>query len=166
MQTELDRIIQQSLMEFIEDIFNGGWYGKEREAVSLYAFGYLCKRCQPNTVLCDPKQIGIEVRVPKPHGVGKKVEICKDLVIWREPYINCWDKQRQPTNYPLAVLEWKVSHRGVYAGDVDWLCALSVDCDEFVGYAICLDLTERKFRLSCTRVHNGLREPEWLVLKK
>jgi len=74
---------------------------------------------------------------------------------------------------PLVYPAWRrlvvtlgVSGVQVHAAAVDWLCAFSADCDEFVGYAVCLDLTERHFRLSCTRVHDGLRVPDWLVLKK
>ena len=57
----LDNLIRQSLKDFVRDIFQKQWYGKEREAISFYAFGYLVNRCQPETILYDPAQIGIEV---------------------------------------------------------------------------------------------------------
>ena len=160
----IDNIVRRSLTEFIEDIFRSQWYGKEREAISLYAFGYLLKHCQPNAILQDPRQIGIEIRVPKPTKLGKKVEVCKDLVIWRQPSMTCWTAEKIAKNYPLAVLQWKVNEPEVSVDDVEWLRAFSEDSPESLGYAICVDLTKKKFRLKCTRVQNRIAQKKWLVL--
>jgi hypothetical protein len=161
---KLDDIIQHSLEEFVKDIFSNHWYGKEREAISLYAFGYLLRHCQSDGVLYDPRQIGIEVRVPKPTQLGKKVEICKDLVIWQKPSMTCWNGEKKARNYPLAVLEWKTNEPNVSTYDVKWLRAFSADSPKFIGYAICLNLSERNFRLTCTRVQSGSAKKDWLVL--
>ena len=61
-------------------------------------------------------------------------------------------------------LEWKANQTCVSRYDVDWLCAFSRDRDDFLGYAVCLDLKQRRFRLSCTRVWLGVPQPGWLVV--
>jgi hypothetical protein len=59
----LDRAIRESLQVFVADIAGSVWWGKEREALSLFAFSHLIHRCSPETALFDPGQIGLEVRV-------------------------------------------------------------------------------------------------------
>jgi hypothetical protein len=164
MIAELDEVIRQSLTEFGDEVFRRGWYGLEREAVSLYTFGFLVPQCQPGRTLHDPTQIGIEVRVRQLDEPGRKRRVTKDLVIWPAPWMNVWDAEKEPTQYPVAILEWKVNERQVSGYDVDWLSKFSRDLDAFVGYAVCLDLRQRNFRLSCTRVHRGEAQPEWLLL--
>lgn len=66
---DMDSIIRQSLREFVADVFAHSWWGKEREAVSLFAFGYLIRQCRPGSALFDPAQIGIEVS-SRGKGVG------------------------------------------------------------------------------------------------
>ncbi|MDZ7337874.1 MAG: hypothetical protein ONB30_04985 [candidate division KSB1 bacterium] len=158
--SEIDNVVRNSLTDFTNRVFTSAWWGKEREAVSLFAFGHLIKHCRPGSVLYDPAQIGIEVRVPKADSVGKKAEICKDLVIWPKPGLTCWNENE----WPVAILEWKANQPQVSADDVAWLLAFSAKCPTFVGYAICLDLKQRNFRLSCTRVQQQKVQNEWLVL--
>jgi hypothetical protein len=74
--------------------------------------------------------------------------------IWPEPGMTCWNEDRKPVRYPLAVMQW---HAG----------AFSKEREDFVSYAVCLDLwpqARRRFRLSCTRVRLGRAEGEWLWL--
>ena len=158
--TKIDTIIRQALKEFTAKVFADSWWGKEREAVSLFAFGHLIKQCRPDGVLFDPAQIGIEVRVPKAARRGVKREVCKDLIVWSGPGATCWSKN----HWPIAILEWKANQPQVYADDVAWLVAFSASRPDFTGYAICLDLQRRNFRLSCTRVQNESAYSEWLVL--
>jgi hypothetical protein len=40
MISELDLIIRESLKDLVDDVFDRPWFGREREVVSLYAFGY------------------------------------------------------------------------------------------------------------------------------
>ena len=119
MIAELDEVVRQSLIQFTEEVFRRGWYGLEREAVSLYAFGFLVPQCKPDSFLHDPTQIGIEVRVRQLDEPNRKRRVTKDLIIWPEPWMNCWDDQKEPTQYPAAIVEWKVNERQVYEGDVD-----------------------------------------------
>jgi len=164
---EIDGITRDSLSEFARDISSRQWWGKEREAVSLYAFGCLLKHCKTGSVLHDPTQIGIEVRVPKPRTMGKKREVCKDLVIWPKAGQNCWENRR-PSNHPLAVLEWKVKVKVPQTQGTDhdlrWLKAFSADRDNFVGYAVSLELDPKPV-LCCTRVWCGEAGPRGLWFK-
>ena len=158
--SDFDVLLQQSLTAFTNDAFAKAWWGKEREAVSLFAFGYLIKQCRPDSIFYDPAQVGIEVRVPKADGLGTKTEICKDLVIWSAPGATIWNKEQ----WPIAVLEWKANEPRVSARDVAWLVAFSAGRPKFTGYAICLDMEHRNFRLSCTRVRETTVQRDWLVL--
>jgi hypothetical protein len=158
--SEMDELVRNTLTDFTNGVFAGAWRGKEREAVSLFAFGYLLMHCRPGSVLYDPAQIGIEVRVPKAHGLGKKAEICKDLVICSKPASTCWSENE----CPLAILEWKANQPQVSVDDIAWLSAFSAKRPTFTGYAVCLDLKQRNFRLSCSRVQQQRVQRGWLVL--
>jgi len=169
MINEIDTIVRQSLIEFVEDIFNSGWFGREREAISLYAFGYLLRYCNRNGFLKSAKQIGIEVAVPQlsPNAQKQKRKqlVCKDLIIWPRPAMTCWDNLGQPVNYPSAILEWKTNKAMISKGDVEWLTAFSQLAPDFVGYALSLDFKHRNFRLSCVRIDEKGVDYSWLLLR-
>jgi len=161
---ELDRVVRESVSRFVEDIFQNGWLGREREAISLYSFGYLQNYCKPGIFLRDPTQIGIEVAVPQLIQENRKKQVCKDLVIWSEPGMTCWDQNWQPVHHPVAILEWKVNSAKVSEKDVDWLREFSINLENFIGYALCLDLDNRNFRLKCARIQTGKVISDWLVV--
>lgn len=162
--TEIDSIIRTSLVSFIESVFDSGWFGKEREAVSLYAFGHLLPQCKPDSILSDPRQIGIEVRVPSPPGAAyKKAETTKDLIVWPEPAWTCWDEHGESTRAPIALVEWKVGKRNVSTYDVRWLKDFTSVHPTCLGYALTVDLQARNFHLSCTRIEAGEAKAEWLT---
>jgi len=165
MITELNTVIRQSLSEFVGDIFESGWFGREREAISLYTFGYLLRYCNKNNFLKDAKQIGIEVAVPQLSVPNAKTDVCKDLVIWPKPAMTCWNNLRQHVNYPSAILEWKTNTTVISKRDVEWLSAFSQLAPNFVGYAVSLDLKHRNFRLSCARIYQRKIIYDWLLLK-
>jgi len=160
----LDLIIRESLESLVSSVFASQWYGREREVVSLYAFNHLQALCRESSVLHHPAQIALDGAVPQLPGPDRKKLVCKDLVIWPEPGMTCWDEDRGPVNYPIAILEWKANKPKVSPGDVKWLREFSAGRERFVGYAACLDLEQRRFRLSCTRVHNETVWADWLVL--
>lgn len=168
--TKIDSIVHQSLTEFAKEIFEIKWIVKEREAVSLYAFGCLLKQCQPDGILYDPRQIGIEVRVLKTK-IDKKPEVCKDLIIWPKPGLTCWahTSNNQPIS-PLAILEWKaklkwgINEPDLFPYDVQWLQAFTKDNLECVGYAITLDLSTQRFKLKCARIQGQVMDVKWLVI--
>jgi hypothetical protein len=101
----IDIFIRESLLDLREFISRTRWHGREREAVSLYAFGFLAARCKPEGPLRDPTQIGLDVAVRQPPGPRRKALVCKDLVIWPDPAGNCWDDSSNPTRHPLVVIE-------------------------------------------------------------
>jgi hypothetical protein len=164
MISELDPVIRQSLKSLVEEVFDGAWFGREREVVSLYAFGHLQQHFREGHVLNDPTQIVLEAAVPQVAAPGRKRLVCKDLVIWPRALMTCWNEEQEPVQRPLAIVEWKVNATSVSRTDVNWLCAFSRWQEDFVGYAVCLDLEQRRFKLSSTRVYRGEAQAEWLVV--
>jgi hypothetical protein len=162
--SEIDGIIRGSLAELVDFVWATNWYGREREVISLFTFGFLLPRCRPESVLRHPTQVAIEGAVIQIGGPNRKKLVTKDMVIWPEPLMNVWDEDRQPANHPAAILEWKANKTTVSGYDVNWLRQFSSDLPDFVGYAVCLDVLQRRFRLSCTRVHQGDAESRWLNL--
>ena len=159
---ELDRIISRSLRLFLDYINRKHWTGRENEAVSLYAFGFLQKECSARGPLFDPTQIGIEVGAANTKK-SRKSQVRKDLVIWRTAGANRWYPQKKRSE-PLAILEWKVRRPGVKRRptsrtDIDWLSRHCRRHKETLGYAILLDLKENIAKLSVIRVDAlGLHE--------
>ena len=110
-QEELESIIKTSLREFIKGINAEKWVGRENEAVNVFVFSYLLKKIKDGAILFNPGQIGIEVAVPQinfnKEKSKNKRQVRKDLVIWEKPFMTCFNKDKKPENYPIAVLEWK-----------------------------------------------------------
>ncbi len=176
--TGLDAIVGASLASFYLDICSSTWCGREREMISLYAFGHLVTHCTPGSVLSDPAQIGIEVAVrqlpaDKDHR-GRRGTVCKDLVIWPMRGMTLWQADR-PHHEPLVIVEWKVNHsfnrashqknRREHQQDIAWLCETSSRIGEidFLGYAVLVEDTCFPKTLTCTRIHRGTSRA-WLTL--
>lgn len=162
MTQELEGVIRESLLEFAQEVARTGWRGREREAVSLYAFGFLLPRCRPGTPLHHPAQIGLEVAVGQPPGPGRKPQVCKDLVIWPEPAMVCWDVDGCPANQPLAILEWKARTGKPSHYDEAWLCEYSIMAPHFTGYAIALNPQGRATSLAVSQVAGGMITRDWV----
>ena len=151
----LDQIVIHSLNGFLDYINQHGWAGRENEAISLFAFGFLQKECSPSRLLYDPMQIGIEVAAadtPK----GPNSQVRKDLVIWPTPGANRWYPP-QPRSEPLAIMEWKVSRpemkrRPSCDADIEWLSLHCADHRETTGYSILLSLAKRPSGIHVIRV--------------
>lgn len=164
----VDEPVRSALVTFADDVLGGTWNGRrEREAVSMFAFGPLLKQVAPDGFLEDPMQIGIEfpipqVTLPGEDGDGKKAQVCKDVVIWDQPLTTCWDSGGDPTNPPSAVIEWKFSSNQISERDVAWLEAFTSEYPESVGYAVTGNPRGSEFSLSCTRVAAGRAEPRWI----
>ena len=158
----LDEIIGRSLRSFLDYINETGWTGRENEAVSLFAFGFLQKECSQNGPLYDPTQIGIEVGAADT-AKSEKSQVRKDLVIWPKPGANRW-YPAQPRSEPLAILEWKVRRPGIKRQptsnvDINWLLDHCERQTQTVGYAVLLDLAKLPADLKVVRVDaGGLRE--------
>ena len=158
----LDQIIINSLKAFLDYINEHRWKGRENEAISLYAFGFLQKECSNEGLLYDPMQIAIEVGAADT-AKSKNSQVRKDLVIWKVPGANRWHPTYQESE-PLAIMEWKVwrpemGRRPSTSADKTWL---SEHCGEHtgtVGYSIFLDLTDHPAKLKLIRVDStGDRE--------
>ena len=162
----IDQTISRSLTSFATDLAKSEWHlRREREAISFYAFRYLLREVQPDSFLHDSAQIGIEVPVPQVTELGKG-QVCKDLVIWPEPMMTCWDDSGKPTRAPTVILEWKFNvgpEESKY--DIDWLERFTANYPACQGYSVRVDHRDgRPFLLTCARVVSGQTEPRWLHL--
>lgn len=155
---EIDKIVMKQLVIFEADINRTLWIGREREAISLFVFGYLINACNKNSVLKEPTQIGIEVAVPQLKESGRKETVCKDLVIWSKPRLTCWNSDKNPTMFPLCILEWKFNKQREVETDVDWLCKFSHGRDSFIGYSVHLRYLDSKYTVEIKKIYNGIQE--------
>ena len=170
MITDVDRAIAAGCHSFVEDVFsNRGWRGREHEAVSHFAFGFLQRECKAGTALSDPTQIVISGCVPGVPELNPKGRVNKDLVLWPTPGMSCWNAEWHVKNTPMAVMEWKIfraatrpSRMSVY--DLHWLQQFSHGRGDFVGYAVSLDLAARGWRLRVDRVADGRTDEKWINL--
>ena len=171
--TGLDDIIRRALSSFAAEALDGSWNGRrEREAVSLFVFGHLLRHVGPSSFLHDPTQIGIEVPVPQvvietnesnARGSARKLQVCKDVVIWPRPRMTCWDSEGKATVAPAAILEWKFNFPYNYHPDLVWLKEFSIVYPGFIGYSVTANPPGRDFKLSCIRIADGDGEV-WLIL--
>ena len=169
---EIDCFVKASLTTLADELAGKSWTGRrEREMVSLFCFGHLVRHCRPGNFLADPAQIAIEVAVPQVSAQqalsgsdASKLQVCKDIVIWPQPRMTCWDPDGNPTIRPSSIIEWKHGQKDTEVSDdnVRWLCEFSAKSDDFVGYALCSNWPGRGARLSCTRVFRGDAQPRWL----
>jgi len=153
---DLNEIVHRSLGQFLEYVNRTKWFGRENEAVSLYAFGFLQRERNANSPLTDPTQIGIEVGAADAPKKGPTSQVRKDLVIWPTPAVNRWHP-KEPRSEPLAIMEWKVRRPGMRAGfgptrDIEWLAIHCARKRETLGYAVLLDLAGEMASLRYTRV--------------
>jgi len=164
----VDESVRSALNTFADEALDGSWSGRrEREAVSLFAFGALVEQVTADGVLRDSRQIGLEVPVPQvtmdgEDGGNKKDQVCKDVVIWPEPRMTCWDESQEPTVPPMAIIEWKFDRASIYDADVNWLEAFTDEYPNCIGYAVTANQPSSRFTLSCTRVSVRQTQAKWL----
>ena len=167
---QVDEVVRSTLGEMTSFTRNSTWTGRrERELVSLYAFGYLIPACRPGGFLHDPAQIAIEVVVPQIAGqrtlTGKlkaNPQVCKDLVIWPQPRMTAWE-EGGATAHPSCIIEWKHDFaRRSY--DLPWLVEFSRAREDFVGFVVRTSGRQKNFTLVCDRVHRGDTAASWLEL--
>jgi hypothetical protein len=144
--------ILRMLNEFIIEIKNEQWFGKERELVSRFAFSKLIKNIGCCEQLFDPAQIAIEVRVKQITENGKK-EVCKDLIIWSQPNQTVWGKY----NVPLCIMEWKHRNKLPYEYDIDWLEKYTSVYKDCFGIALNVE-NEGNYQLKAVLVEDGRRQ--------
>lgn len=154
-------VVRRTLSLFALEIRLGHWYGKEREAVSYYAFGFLVRACKRGTELHDPGQIAIESRIPG-GPLNVKNEVCKDLAVWKKPGANCWNETRESVHYPMLVMEWKVGRERFSPYDLEHLKSLTAHAPGMTGVAVTLQMGER-YLLRAALVTNGTVQEDWLT---
>ena len=165
-EKEIETIIKRALDNFLKDIKQKHWIGRENEAISLFVFGHLLKEVKPNSIFYDASQIAIECAVLQNPGSVKrkgKHQVRKDLIIWHNPGMNCWNENKEPKNTPLAIMEWKLlgfrkPNKGELKNseyDMQWLKNFSSGKNNFIGYAVTLDISKGNYNLSVKRVHQG-----------
>jgi hypothetical protein len=166
---QLDRLLAESLGQFVREIKRNNWQGKERDCVNRFAMGYLVPACSDQHFLKHPTQIGIEMAVGKPRRIGTNRSLPKDLVIWRKPWTTCWDENWRPSQAPLAVIEWKTS-RGSKGGtkaahDEAWLRAFSRTNEKSVGYSVSVAFPGPGIpcRVVAARFVRGDHDAEWFT---
>ena len=169
---ELEFILRKSFGSFVEEVRSSAWTGRrEREAVSLFAFGHLLRQVRAGSFLHNPAQIGIEIPVPQiatldqtNNRTVKKAQVCKDLVIWPRPGMTCWDQSGNPTVSPAAILEWKFGVESIDKYDLDWLTEFSIEHADFIGFAISANRPGKSFLMKVAKVYNGTADRNWLCL--
>lgn len=153
-------VVHRTLSLFALEIRLKQWYGKEREALSYYAFAYLAKACKRGTELHDPGQIAIESRIPG-GPLNAKKEVCKDLAIWSKSGENCWDEKHESTRYPLVVMEWKAGSNRFSTYDLEHLVSLCGQAPCMVGIAVTFVVGDKPM-LRAALVENGTVNDDWL----
>ncbi len=168
---ELESLIRNSLEEFAAHLNAVPWVGKEHDCVNRFAHGFLIPRCQAGTALNHPTQVGIEVPVAQPPGVGVKAAARKDLVVWPQAWMSCYDTKWRPIHHPLVVMEWKTTRDGFrFDGtehDHSWLSAFTSWRPETLGLSVVVSVGEQQqSRLRATRFLRGEALTEWLVIAR
>lgn len=159
----LEGILRETLTAFGKTVLHSPWYGKEREAVSYYAFGFLAKACADGSLLYDPAQLAIEGRIPA-GPLNKKKEVCKDLVIWPVGGENCWNEERRSVHFPLVVMEWKANSDQFFSYDLEHLASLTSAKQGMLGIAVTFD-ARKKGLLRAAKVLNGTVDVGWLEVR-
>jgi hypothetical protein len=158
----LDSLIRESLLALAEFLSKNDWRGREREVVSLYAFGFLVPRCRAGGPLHDPTQIGLDVAVRQLAGEGRKYLVCKDLVLWGEPASTCWDESGEAVRAPMAILEWKARTNKINQHDEKWLLDYSKFVKGFIGYAVSINSNKALTSIMVSRANGGVLEKDWI----
>lgn len=169
--TQLDGFLQEGLSGLFEDLCRCNWYIREHEIVNLFVFSQLVPLFRKHDL--DLTTIGIEfptmqVRVSP----RSKLRARKDLVIWPEARTTLW-KGCDPSRVteweelhtlgrkPLAIIEWKnisriTKHptvaRREHDLDIEWLKRNLLGGMMNVGYAVLVDQSTCKLRLTCRRL--------------
>jgi hypothetical protein len=164
----LDRAIREALVSFAAIALRPDWRGREREAISLFAFRFLLPHFNGRFPLRHPAQLGIEVCVPGVRGKNPKGRVNKELVIWGSHSMSCWDEGWEVAYAPRAVLEWTYTRtparwRAHWRRDIEWLRDFTAERRGCVGYAIALIAVPSAPSLQVVRVQRGSANERWLI---
>lgn len=165
-QRSLDKLIAQTLSEFECWLLKERWKGKEADCVNLFTHAFLFKEICLGNAIEDFAQVGIEVGVPQPRGVGINAGVRKDLVIWGQPRMTTFDDAWKPVRVPAAIIEWKARRTRRPAAKLDphnlhWIAAMSDQNINFLGYCVTVDFTETERRVYSARFFRGVRTDDF-----
>jgi len=178
-QSQLDDLIKSALLSF-SSIPKVSQWAREKELVSWFVTDHLLPQVNPQSIIHQPSQVGIEVAVPQhktPNNPRKNPDVCKDVVIWEEPKMSCWDSDGMANIYPLSVLEWKSFNKRDRPGqrknktktfteyDIPWLQKTSSKVEKFIGYGILADVTNQKIEITCVRFTGTEKNDFWFQTK-
>jgi hypothetical protein len=162
---KIDSLIQEALRALAADPHIKQWQAKEHNWVSYFAMRHVLEHCEPGGVLSHPAQIGIEVGVPQPPGY-KSATTRRDLVIWPNVGMTCWNDSWMASCHPLAIVEWKVHRPGRKNRFVDdernWLRSYCVWQPTVVAYAVEVDGAANPIRMTCSRFVGREERSDWL----
>ena len=158
--TNLDRLIGRTLVQFENWLISSDWRGRENECVNLFTHGFLFKEIGIGKPVEDFTQVGIEVSVPQPKGIGTKAAARKDLVIWNEARETAFNADWIPVRFPFSIIEWKARRKPKRSSlldshDIRWLAQMSRQNQGFIGYAVTVDFTILTQRLFTARLFGG-----------
>jgi hypothetical protein len=138
---ELDGILRRSLKSFYQDLCGMESCGREREAVSHYAFANLVKCCKDLVIWRDPNTILLKADLP----------YFEPLAVMEWKMIHVYDRPRDRKR--------KLSE---YESDIRWLQHKARAVGKgFVGYAVFVDSTCDPKRLTCARVAVNETDRHW-----
>jgi hypothetical protein len=168
---ELQVIVCEALRDLYQ-LVSRSWPAREREIVSHFAFGFLVPRCRNGSVLHHPAQIGIEVAVQQCTGMKANMrdQVCKDLVVWPEPFMTLWDVSGVRANTPLCVIEWKCKSTGRrftgFGKDRNWLSEFTRRNGTVLGFSVFIDLSLQPSEMTVCRFEKGTVQESWLSFGK
>jgi hypothetical protein len=155
--------LRRMLLEFIHEMQQENWFGKEREIVSRFAFSKLIKNIGCCEAFYDAAQIGIEMRVKQvaqaEQGKSVKKEVCKDLMIWQFPNQTRWSDP----DYPNCIIEWKHKNKAPSEYDITWLKAYTKTYPDCFGIALNVENENAVYKISGVLISNGeIEDAHWL----
>lgn len=140
MRGRIDRFVEDALLDFRSWYVDAEWYGKERDCVNIFAFGFLPRNVQEGAAISDLTQIRVESPVPQPSRYSNPAA-AKDLVVWSNSLGTVWDDDWKAVHWPRVVMEWKFRRKGnpprqFDSHDLEWLCAYTAEYEDTFGYVV------------------------------
>jgi hypothetical protein len=159
----IEAVLASALGDFNAWLSETAWKAKENDCVNHFAHAFLAKCVALGTVLYDIAQVGIEVGVPQPKGLGIKPAVRKDLVIWGAPGMTTWDSQYRACHTPIAIIEWKARKPQLSERDLNWLAGFTKHFPSCFGAAVTVDFSGSQSRIYAAAVRAGVVDRTWLA---
>lgn len=144
----IDYFIDDALHEFHRWLRGDGgtWRAKEWDTVAVFVDVFLRKQVGPGAAVAHQSQIRTESQVATDTARGWR-GVRKDVVIWPEPFMSCWDRQWQATRVPRVVMEfkqWRDKPRRLPFDkkDSEWISTWTAENPTSLGYVVTVDLAE------------------------